>query len=203
MIDLYTFATPNGRKASVMLEEIDVAYETHVVDLRNDEQHSPEFLAKNPNGKIPAIVDDEAVGGPMAVFESGAILIYLAEKTGKFLARSGPERYAALEWVMFQMSGVGPALGQFNHFAHSAPEKVPYAISRFSKEALRVLDVLDHRLAGREYLAGAYSIADICTYPWIVTALERLPGAPDRANVRAWVERVGARPAVKKGMSIP
>jgi GSH-dependent disulfide-bond oxidoreductase len=203
MIDLYTFGTPNGHKASIMLEELGLPYDLHVVDIRKGDQHTPEFLAVNPNGKIPAIVDHDAAGGPLAVFESGAILIYLAEKTGKLLAPAGKARYEALEWVMFQMGGVGPMFGQYNHFASAAPEKLPYAIERYAKESLRLLAVLDGRLADHDYLAGDYSIADVCTYPWVAAVFERIPGAADQVHVKAWVDRVGARPAVQKGMKIP
>ena len=203
MIDLYTFGTPNGQKASIMLEEVGLPYELHVVDIRKGDQHKPEYLAVNPNGKIPAIVDRDADGGPLAVFESGAILIYLAEKTGKLLAPSGKERYAALEWVMFQMGGVGPMFGQFNHFATQAPEKLPYAIERYQKEAHRLLGVLDARLTSHAYLAGEYSIADVCTYPWIAAMKSRLPAVAEFGHVHAWAERVGARPAVQKGIAVP
>ena len=203
MIDLYTFGTPNGKKASIMLEEVGLPYELHVVDIRNGDQHKPEFRAINPNGRIPAIVDRDAEGGPLAVFESGAILIYLAEKTGKLLAPRGPARYEAIEWVMFQMGGIGPMFGQFGHFNTFAPEKIPYAIDRYQKESIRLLGVLDGRLAEKKYLAGEYSIADVCTYPWVAGVQDRLPGAGDFAHVNAWLERVGARPAVKKGMSVP
>jgi GSH-dependent disulfide-bond oxidoreductase len=201
MIDLYTFSTPNGHKASIMLEEVGLPYTVHVVDLRAGEQKAAEFLAKNPNGKIPTIVDRD---GPVTVFESGAILIYLAEKTGKLLAASGQARYEALEWVMFQVSTIGPVFGPYFHFAKEAPEKLPYAIERYRKEALRVLGVLDGRLAGRAYLAGDYSIADVCTYSWVAIALDGFDDSKAAfANVRAWLARVGARPAVEKGMKIP
>jgi GST-like protein len=203
MIDLYTFGTPNGRKASIMLEEVGLPYELHTVDIRKGDQHKPEYLAVNPNGKIPAIVDRDAAGGPLTVFESGAIVIYLAEKTGKLLAPSGKARYEAIEWVMFQMGGVGPMFGQYNHFATAAPEKIPYAIDRYAKESTRLLGVLDRRLADHDYLAGDYSIADVCTYAWVMAALERIPGAADHAHVKAWADRVGARPAVQKGMKVP
>ena len=203
MIDLYTFGTPNGKKASIMIEEVGLPYEVHVIDIRKGEQHDPKFVAVNPNGKIPAIVDRDGEGGPVTVFESGAILIYLAEKTQKLLAPSGRARYEALEWVMFQMGGAGPMFGQLNHFNMFAPEKIPYAIDRYSKESLRIFNVLDARLADREYLAGEYTIADVCMYPWVAFMRERVPGAGDLAHVKAWVDRVGARPAVQKGMSIP
>jgi len=203
MIDLYTGPTPNGRKASVMLEELALPYTLHALDFKKDDQHKPEFLAINPNGKIPAIVDHDAAGGPLAVFESGAILIYLAEKTGKLLAPAGKARYDALEWVMFQMSGVGPMFGQYFHFATVAPEKVPYAIERYLKESLRIFGVLDARLTGNEYLAGEYSIADVCTYPWVAGVFDRFEGAAAHTHVKAWLDRVGARPAVQKGMKVP
>ncbi len=206
MIDLYTSTTPNGRKVTIMLEEIGLPYELHHLDLRKGDQHDPKFLAINPNGRIPAIVDRDAPGGPVTVFESGAILIYLADQSGKLLAPSGKERYEAIEWVMFQMSAVGPMFGQFFHFARVAPEKIPYAVERYTKEALRILGVLDGRLAGREYLAGDYSIADVCTYPWIAGALDGIvaeAGGASLPNVAAWRARVGARPAVERGMKIP
>jgi GST-like protein len=202
MIDLYTAATPNGRKAVIMLEELGLPYTLHALDIRKEEQHRPDFLAINPNGKIPAIVDHDA-GEALAVFESGAILIYLAEKTGRLLAPSGRARYEALEWVMFQMSAVGPMFGQYFHFATVAPEKLPYAIERYRKEALRIFVVLEGRLADHDYLAGDYSIADVCTYPWAAGVIDRLEDTAGLTHVRAWLARVGARPAVQKGMTIP
>ncbi len=205
MIDLYTSTTPNGRKATIMIEEVGLPYRLHALDLKKEEQKSATYLAINPNGKIPAIVDNDAAGGPLAIFESGAILIYLAEKTGKLLAPAGKDRYAALEWVMFQMSAVGPMFGQYFHFATQAPEKLPYAIERYHKEAMRVLGVLEGRLAAAPHLAGAgYSIADVCTYPWVSGVLDRLDETKTAwPSVRAWIARVGARPAVAKGMQIP
>jgi GST-like protein len=206
MIQLYTSTTPNGRKATIMLEEIGLPYQLHHLDLRKGDQHDPKFLALNPNGRIPAIVDEDAPGGPITVFESGAILIYLADKSGKLLAPSGKERYEAIEWVMFQMSAVGPMFGQFFHFARVAPEQLPYAIERYTKEAQRILGVLDGQLGKHEYLAGAYSIADVCTYPWVAGSIDGIVaagGGADYPNVRAWLARVGARPAVERGMKIP
>jgi len=203
MIDLYTFGTPNGKKASVMLEEVGLPYELHVVDIRNGDQHKPEYLAVNPNGKIPAIVDRDAAGGPLAVFESGAILIYLAEKTGKLLAPSGKARYEALEWVMFQMGGVGPMFGQYNHFAAYAPEKLPYAIERYSNEVKRLHRVLDKRLSEATYLAGdEYSIADIATFPWIRGAERRGIDLAEFPSVRRWHDEIAARPAVMRGVEV-
>jgi GST-like protein len=206
MIDLYTAATPNGRKPVIMLEELELPYKLFALDLKQGEQHKPEYVAINPNGRIPAIVDHGAAGAPggqLAVFESGAILIYLAEKTGKLLAPSGAARYEALEWVMFQMSAVGPMFGQYFHFTTAAPEKLPYAIERYRKEALRIFGVLEGRLAEHEYLAGEYSIADICTYPWVAGVIDRLEDTAGLTQVRAWAKRVGERSAVAKAMKIP
>lgn len=213
MIDLYTWTTPNGRKASIMLEELGLPYAVHPVDLSKNQQFAPTFLAISPNNKIPAIVDTEADGlpggGPLAIFESGAILVYLADKTGKLLAASGPDRWTALEWTFWQVGGLGPMVGQFNYFAVRAEEKVPPAIERFRDEVLRLLGVMDRRLSNRPFLAGQnYSIADIAAYSWTKAALEALakvepdrdPGVP---AVQAWLETVGERPAVQRGMAVP
>ena len=204
MIDLYTWSTPNGRKASIMLEECGLAYKTHAINIGKDEQFTPEFIAINPNSKIPAIVDSDGPDGqPLTVFESGAILIYLAEKTGKFLAKSGRARSEALQWLMFQMGGVGPIFGQVHHFLRAAKEPVPYAIERYSKEKDRLYQVLDKRLKTQQYLAGEYSIADIATYPWVAryewhkTDLNAVP------NVKRWFDAISARPAVQRGMAVP
>jgi GST-like protein len=204
MIELYTWGTPNGRKVSVMLEECGLAYNVHPVDIRNDQQFSPQFLAINPNGKIPAIVDTDGPDGkPFPLFESGAILVYLAGKTGKFLPRSVPGKYVALEWLMFQMGGVGPMFGQTHHFLRAAKEQVPYAIERYTKEKDRLYGVLDRRLGEAAYLAGEYSIADMATYPWIArhdwhnTDLAQFP------NVKRWYDAISARPAVQRGMAVP
>jgi len=167
MIQLYTWDTPNGKKVSIMLEEIEVPYEVHAVNLKQNDQMKPEYLAINPNNKIPAIVDTDGPGGwPFTLFESGAILMYLAEKSGKLLPQDMRRRYEVIQWLMFQMGGVGPMFGQANYFFR-LQEKVPYAIERFRKEALRLYNVLDKELGRREYLAGEYSIADIATYPWV------------------------------------
>jgi GST-like protein len=169
MIDLYTWSTPNGRKISIMLEEVGLPYRVHRIDISKNEQFTPEFIAINPNSKIPAIVDPEGPGGKaLPIFESGAILIYLAEKTGKLLPVEPRARIETLEWLMFQMAGVGPMFGQRHHFYRAAPEPVPYALQRYTTETHRIYGVLDKRLAASEYLAGgAYSIADIATYPWV------------------------------------
>lgn len=209
MITLYTWTTPNGRKASIMLEEIGLPYEVKPINISKDEQFAPDFLKVSPNNKIPAIVDDEAPGGPLTVFESGAILTYLAEKTGKLLAPSGPARAKALEWLFWQVGGLGPMLGQLGFFAVRSQEKAPLAIERFTTECGRLLDVLEKRLAEVPYLAGDdYSIADIASYPWILAATSMLqpalqPVAAERPATASWLERVGARDAVKRGMAIP
>lgn len=208
MIDLYTWTTPNGRKVSIMLEEAGLPYEVHPVNIGKDEQFAPSFLKVSPNNRIPAIVDRDADAGPVSVFESGAILVYLAEKTGKFLAPKGEQRAKTLEWLMWQMGGVGPMLGQANHFINTAPEKIPYAIDRYIGEGARLIKVLDKRLGEAAYMGGDYSIADMATYPWISVAFELIAQAkPDvvgeGANVRRWLDAVGARPAVQRGMDVP
>ena len=200
MITLHTWATPNGRKVSIMLEECDLPYVVRKIDITRGEQFDPAFVAVNPNAKIPAIEDDE---GPLTLFESGAILIYLAEKTGRFLPPAGALRYHALQWLMFQMGGVGPMFGQTHHFLRFAPEPVPYAIERYRKETRRLYGVLDARLAAAEYLAGDYSVADIATYPWVARHEWQEIDLTDFSNVRRWYEVVGARPAVRRGMAVP
>ena len=205
MIDLYTFTTPNGRKVSIALEELGLPYTPHVVDISKGDQFKPEFLAINPNNKIPAIVDHQGPGGqPFSVFESGAILLYLAEKTGQLLPAGPRGRTEAVQWLMFQMSAVGPMLGQLTHFKRYAPQQVPYAIERYSKESERILGVLDKHLAGHEFLAPAYSVADIATYPWLVAAAQFYPELMQPlTHVRRWLDTVGARPAVQRGMKVP
>ncbi|MEQ9226840.1 MAG: glutathione S-transferase N-terminal domain-containing protein [Parvibaculum sp.] len=208
MIDLYTWTTPNGRKVSIMLEETGLPYEVHPVNIGKNEQLEPAFLKISPNNRIPAIVDRDADGGSLSVFESGAILIYLAEKTGKFLAPKGAQRAKALEWLMWQMGGVGPMFGQLNHFANVAPEKIPYAIDRYATEAARLIAILDKRLGEAQFLGGDYSIADMITYPWIAPALDMIakfkPEAVGEAsNARRWLADVGERPAVQRGMAVP
>lgn len=208
MIELYTWTTPNGRKASVMLEECGLLYEVRPINIGADEQFAPSFIQISPNSRIPAIVDREAEGGPLSIFESGAILQYLAEKTGKYLSNSYPARAKTLEWLNWQMGNVGPMIGQAGHFALQAPEQIPYAIDRYTSESARLLKVLDEQLGRTEYMAGEYSIADIATYPWVVLAFPMLQQMkPDivgeGANATAWLEKIGARPAVKKGMAVP
>ena len=205
MIDLYTWTTPNGRKVSVMLEECGLEYSVHAINIGKREQFTPEFVKICPNSKIPAIVDRES---GLSMFESGAILIHLAEKTGKFLPAKDPGRGKVLEWLFWQMANVGPMFGQVNHFANAAPEKIPYAIDRYMTESARLIKVLDDQLGRTEYCAGDYSIADIANYPWVGVGFNLLKAAkPDvvgeGANVARWISAIAARPAVKKGMEVP
>jgi len=205
VIDLYTWSTPNGRKVSIMLEECGLPYKVHPVNIGKGEQHTPEFLAINPNNRIPAIVDAEGPDGkPLALFESGAILIYLAEKTGgKFMPKVPRTRYITLQWLMFQMGGVGPMFGQAHHFLRSAPEPVPYGIKRYTEETRRLYGVLNKRLSQAEYLADEYSIADIATYPWIARHEWHKVDLNDFPSVKRWFDAIGRRPAVQKGMAVP
>jgi len=200
MIDLYTFTTPNGRKASVMLEEVQLPYNVHKIDITKNDQFTPEYVAINPNSKIPAIVDQDT---GITVFESGAILIYLAEKTGKLLPTDQKGRFEVLEWLMLQMGGVGPMSGQLNHFKRFAPEKIPYAIQRYEKETLRLYGVLDKQLANREFICGDYSIADIATYPWIAIYQFQELTLDNHPHLKRWVETMQQRPAVQQGMNVP
>jgi GSH-dependent disulfide-bond oxidoreductase len=207
MITLYTWTTPNGRKPAIMLEELGWEYEAKPINIGKDEQFAPDFLKVSPNNKIPAIVDHDAEGGALSIFESGAILTYLAEKSGRFLAPSGHARFKTLEWLHWQIGGLGPMLGQLGYLANRAPEKVPLAIGRFSEESGRLFGVMNKRLEEVEYLGGDYSIADIACYPWMIAATtmlrEPLAEALEKAPaVHAWLERVGARPAVQWGMKV-
>lgn len=195
MIRLYAWHTPNGRKVSVMLEECALPYEIVKVNLSKGEQLTPEFTALSPNQKIPAIVD-----GPLALSESGAILIYLAEKAGKFLAAE--KRYQTLQWLMFQMAHLGPMLGQAHHFRLLAKQKLPYAIERYEKEAARLFSVMEKRLRDNEFLAGDYSIADIAAYPWIMRYFNFGVRLDDYPSVKRWTDRIGSRPAVQRGMEV-
>lgn len=204
MIDLYSWTTPNGRKVSIFLEEAGLPYRVHPIDISKGDQFKPEFVAVNPNSKIPAIVDPEGPDGrPLAVFESGAILIYLAEKTGRFLPRDARGRTVAIEWLMFQMGGVGPMFGQTHHFRRFAPEQIPYAIERYTKETQRLYGVLDRRLGEAEYLAGEYGIADMATYPWVARHEWQGVALEDFGNVKRWFDAISARPAVQRGMQVP
>ncbi len=205
MIELYTWGTPNGRKVSIMLEECGLPYNSHKINIgTNIEQFTADYLKINPNGKIPAIVDpDGPEGAPISLMESGAILVYLAEKSGKFLPRTGGARYKTLEWLMFQMGGVGPMFGQVHHFVRSAKEKVPYGIERYSKEKDRLYGVLDKRLGEQAYLAGEYSIADMATYPWVSRHEWHNTDLNDFPGVKRWFDAISARPAVQRGMAVP
>lgn len=200
MIDLYTFTTPNGRKVSIMLEETGLPYRVHTIDIRKNEQFTPEYIRINPNSKIPAIVDQEA---GITIFESGAILLYLAEKTGRFLPTELKKRYQVIEWLMFQMGGVGPMFGQLNHFKRFAPAPLPYAIERYEKETLRLYSVLDSQLANNEFICGDYSIADMATYPWVAIYDFQGLTLDDHPNLKRWVETLQQRPAVQRGMAVP
>ena len=205
MIELYTWKTSNGRKATIMLEECGLPYNVHPVDISKDEQFRPEFLKINPNGKIPAIVDTDGPDGkPYAVIESGAILMYLAEKTGKFMPKDTAGKYEVIQWLMFQMGGVGPIFGQVHHFMRAAKEKVPYGIERYGKECRRLYGVLNGRLDGRDYLAGSeVSIADFATLPWVFRHDWQEVELADYPNVKRWYDVMMARPALQRGMDIP
>ena len=204
MIELYTWGTPNGRKVSVMLEECGLPYNVHKINIGRDDQFAPDYLKLNPNGKIPAIVDPDGPGGkPYSMMESGAILIYLAEKTGKFLSKDPAERYLALQWLMFQMGGVGPMFGQVHHFVRSAKEQVPYAINRYNKEKDRLYGVLNARLGEAPCLAGEFSIADIATLPWVSRHEWHNTKLEDFPNVKRWFDTLMARPGVQRGMAVP
>ena len=201
MIDLYTFTTPNGRKPVILLEELGLPYSIHNIDISKGEQFSPEFIAINPNSKIPAIIDRDS---EITVFESGAILIYLAEKAGKFLPQEARDRARVIEWLMFQMASVGPMFGQLGHFRNAAPEQIPYAIARYEKESLRILGVLERQLADNTYIAGEYSIADMATYPWVVSVTSPYGGISleEFPSVKRWIATMESRPAVQTGMAI-
>ena len=201
MIELYFAPTPNGHKVSIALEELGLPYEIHRINIGEGDQFKPEFLAFSPNNRIPAIIDRDGFDGqPTSVFESGAILIYLAEKTGKLLPAGGAARKTVLEWLMWQMGGVGPMFGQAHHFNFYAKEKIDYAMTRYSNEANRLYGVLDHQLEGRDYVADDYSIADIAIFPWTRSYKRQNVVIEDYPNVVAWRKRMIERPAVAKGM---
>jgi GST-like protein len=205
MIELFTWPTPNGQKVHIALEELGLPYTVTAVNIQEGDQFKPEFLAINPNHRIPAIIDQDGPGGaPLPLFESGAILIYLAEKSGALIPADPAGRYICLQWLMFQMGGVGPMFGQANHFLNAAPERLQYAIDRYTNEVARLIRVLEKRLAAAPYLAGdAYSIADIATFPWIRSAVAggrvSLEGAP---SVQRWHDAIDARPAVARGLAV-
>jgi GST-like protein len=201
MIDLYTWSTPNGRKVSIMLEEVGLPYTVHAIDISKDEQFAPDFLKISPNNRIPAIVDRDNEDMPM--FESGAILMYLAEKTGRLVPKNERGRWQTMQWLMWQMGGIGPMLGQIHHFLRNAKGKAPYADERYLKEGKRLYGVLDRQLARSEYMAGEYSIADIATWPWISRFEWQTIDMTEYPHVLRWYKAIAARPAVVKGYHIP
>ena len=200
MIDLYTWTTPNGRKVSILLEEMGLPYEAHPIDIGAGEQFAPEFLKISPNNKIPAIVERDT---GFSLMESGAILVYLAEKHGRFLPSDPQEKARVLEWLMWQMGGAGPMLGQAHHFLQFNPGKAPYAEERYGAEARRLYGVLDRQLEGRDFITGDYTIADIATWPWISRYEWQRIDLAEFPNVRAWYRRMLERPAVQKGYHVP
>ena len=202
MIDLYYWPTPNGWKISIALEELELPYETILIDILNGAQLEPWFLAINPNGKIPAITDREADGGPATIYESGAILTYLAEKTGRLLPSGGAQRSAVLSWLYWQVGHFGPTVGQLSHFTNYAPATVPYAIERFSAEADRLLGILEAGLKDREYVAGAFSIADIAIWPWLLSCRFLGKTLDERPNILRWHTGMKARPGVRRGVDL-
>ncbi|MBZ8141569.1 glutathione S-transferase [Rubrivivax gelatinosus] len=204
MIEVYSWATPNGHKVHVMLEECGLPYRVHAVDIGAGEQFAPDFLAISPNNKIPAIVDPDGPDGqPISLFESGAILVYLAGKTGRFLPESVRGRYETLEWLMFQMGGVGPMLGQAHHFRIYAPEKIDYAVDRYTNEAKRLYGVMNRKLAKTRYIAGdEYTIADIAIFPWLRSWKNQGIDWTDFPHLKGWFDEIGARPAVQRGCEV-
>ncbi|NDL65307.1 glutathione binding-like protein [Acerihabitans arboris] len=205
MIDLYYAPTPNGHKITIFLEETGLPYQIHPINISANEQFTPAFLAISPNNKIPAIVDRQPAdgGAPLSLFESGAILLYLADKTGQLISRDFRERQATLQWLFWQMAGFGPMLGQNHHFSHFAPKPVPYAIERYQLETVRLYGVLDRQLAGREYIAGdRLSIADIATYPWVVSHERQHIDLAVYPAVRRWFDKIKSRPAVERAYQL-
>lgn len=197
-LDLYYWTTPNGHKTTIFLEEAGLPYNLHPIDINKGDQFTPEFLAISPNNRIPALVDPTPIDGdePLSIFESGAILEYLADKTGAFLPKSGAARYNVLQWLYWQMGGLGPMAGQNHHFTQYAPEKVPYAINRYVNETARLYGVLDKQLANKAFITGEYSIADMASYPWIRSHEKQGQDLNNFPNIKAWFERISARPAV-------
>jgi len=204
MIDLYYWTTPNGHKITIFLEEAKLPYTIKPVNIGKGEQFHPEFLEISPNNRIPAIVDHDpqVPGGPLSVFESGAILHYLAEKTGQLIPSDPRGRSEVMQWLFWQMSGLGPMLGQNHHFSRYAPEPIPYAIERYRKETERLYSILDHRLRQREFIAGPYSIADIASYPWIVPHAQQGIKLDEFPDLKRWFDTVGVRPAVKRAYEL-
>jgi len=204
MIDLYTWPTPNGHKIHIMLEECKLPYRVHAVNIGTGDQFQPEFLKISPNNKIPALVDSEGPDGkPISIFESGAILVYLAAKTGKFMPKSDRAKYEVLQWLMFQMGGVGPMLGQAHHFRIYAPEKIEYGINRYTNEAKRLYGVMDKRLQTSPWIGGkSYSIADMAIFPWLRSWQNQGIDWADYTYLKAWFDRIAARPAVQKAVQV-
>jgi GST-like protein len=204
MIDLHYWTTPNGHKITMFLEETGLKYKIFPVNIGKGEQFKTEFLAISPNNRIPALVDREPKGGgaPVAVFESGAMLVYLAEKSGKFLPSSGASRYDVMQWLFWQMGGLGPMSGQTNHFKNYAQEKLQYAVDRYVNEVNRLYGVMNKRLADREFLAGEYSIADMASYPWVVPHERQGQNINDFPHLKRWLDTIAARPATKKAYEI-
>ena len=203
MIDLYTWPTPNGHKVHIMLEEIGLAYNVIAVDINKGDQFDPDYLKISPNNKMPAMIDPDGPGDePYSLFESGAILMYLAEKTGRFMPSDMAARYRVLQWLMFQMGGIGPMFGQAHHFRQYAPEKIPYAVDRYTNEARRLYGVLDRRLGDAEFLADDYSIADMAVFPWTRSYERQGQTLDDFANVKRWFEAINARPAVERALKV-
>ena len=204
MIDVHSWATPNGHKVHIMLEECGLPYRVHAVDIGAGAQFEPDFLKISPNNKIPAIVDSDGPDGtPISLFESGAILLYLASKTGRFLPADTRGRFQVLEWLMFQVGGVGPMLGQAHHFRIYAPEKIPYAIDRYTNEARRLYGVMNRQLAKNKYIAGPeYSIADIAIFPWLRSWKNQGIAWNDHPHLKGWFDEIAARPAVKRGIEV-
>jgi GST-like protein len=204
MIEVYSWATPNGHKVHIMLEECGLPYRVHGVDIGAGDQFKPEFLAISPNNKIPAIVDPDGPDGkPISLFESGAILLYLAAKTGRFLPADVRGKYDTLQWLMFQMGGVGPMLGQAHHFRIYAPEKIPYAIERYSNEARRLYGVMNRQIARHRYIAGdEYTIADIAIFPWLRSWKNQGIDWNDHPHLKGWFDEIAARPAVMRGVEV-
>ncbi len=203
MIDLYTWPTPNGHKIHIMLEELGMPYNVIPVDINKGAQFSADFLQISPNNKMPAMVDPDGPDGkPISVFESGAMLIYLSEKSGRFMPSDTRERFQVLQWLMFQMGGVGPMLGQAHHFRAYAPERIPYAIDRYTNEASRLYGVINTQLGKSEYLAGDYSIADMATFPWLRSYERQGQRLEDHPHLKRWFDAIAAREAVKRAVEV-
>jgi GST-like protein len=203
MIDLYTWPTPNGHKVHILLEEVELPYNVIPINIGEGDQFEPDFLKISPNNKMPAMVDPDGPDGePYSVFESGAILMYLAEKTGQFMPQDTARRYLVIQWLMFQMGGIGPLLGQAHHFRQYAPETIEYAVDRYTNEAFRLYNVMDRQLGEAEFLAGDYSIADMACFPWTRSIKNQGHELEDFPNVKRWFETIHSRPAVQKGLEV-